>query len=341
MIRFGDIIRYERIKLGYTQKEVERLLNMENRGLTHYEHNKHMPKLNIVKKLCDFFMLDFEEMLKLLYGEDFKLSYGSLFRLRREEMGLTQGDVSESLGFSRTVIRRYETDEYVPVKYMSEICELFGFDKEKLIISMNKLDLKTFGGRLRFERLKSYTSLKELEQVLGISDDCLYTYENNTVRPPYKRLRILCEYFDMDLERELDELYPINRDTLGDYLRGVRIRHNFTQVEMSEILNMAENAIINYENNIQKPNYNALRNICKFYNLDFNKVYEEYFGKSINEDSLGTKLKHMRLDKGMLQREVAEILGVSKTTIGNFERGTNIPNEETLNKMYEIYKIEE
>lgn len=340
VIRFGDIIRYERIKLGYTQLDVEKLLNIDRRGITNYENNKHTPKLNVIKKLCDLYSLDFEEMLKLIFGKDFKLTYGALFKMAREELGYSQLEVCDLIGASKTAIHNYENDRAIPTKYMNKLCELYGFDRDKLILSMHKLKLDTFGSRLKFERLKRSMSVFELGPIVGISDDCIYTYENNTVIPPYKRVKILCDYFNMDFDKEINELYPMSKETLGDYLRSIRIRNGLTQVEAAEKIGMVENAIIYFETNVQKPRYSTLRNICKFYNLDIAKVYEEFYG-TVLEDNLGTRLKNMRLDKGLTQRKVGELLGVSKTTIGNFEKGAYTPDEEMLNRMYELYKIEE
>lgn len=340
MIRFGDIIRYERLKLGYLQREVEKLLEIEGKSLSNYELNKHKPKLNVIKKLCDFYLLDFEDMLKLIYGEDFKLTYGSLFRLRREELGYTQVDVCKIIGMTKVTIHNYETDYSIPTKHMGALCELYGFDKDKLILSMNKLDLKTFGGRLKFERLKRHLSNHGIESELGISDTSLFTYENNMVIPSYERLKIICDYFDMNFEKEANILYPINKDTLGDYLRSMRLRNNLAQEDIAKQLGMVKNAIMNFENNAQKPSYHTLRNICKLYDLDVFKVYEEFYG-IVLEDTIGTRLKNMRIDKGLSQRKAGELLGVSKTTIGNFEKDSYTPDEEMLNKMYELYKIEE
>ena len=50
-----------------------------------------------------------------------------------------------------------------------------------------------------------------------------------------------------------------------------------------------------------------------------------------------TDLKKMRKEKKLLQREVAEIVGVSKQTINNWENERGLSMEKKL-KLYEIYK---
>lgn len=40
------------------------------------------------------------------------------------------------------------------------------------------------------------------------------------------------------------------------------------------------------------------------------------------------------------QKEVAEIIGVSKPTISAYETGRTLPSEENLKKLYELYGLD-
>lgn len=51
-------------------------------------------------------------------------------------------------------------------------------------------------------------------------------------------------------------------------------------------------------------------------------------------------LKQLRQSRGMSQEELAEIIGVSKSTIGMYEQGNRIPKADaTLKKIAEYFKI--
>jgi transcriptional regulator with XRE-family HTH domain len=57
--------------------------------------------------------------------------------------------------------------------------------------------------------------------------------------------------------------------------------------------------------------------------LNFKKPLSKYYPKEIN--TLGDHLKKRRLDRGLLQKQVAERIGVDETTIYNWERQRTLP----------------
>lgn len=50
-------------------------------------------------------------------------------------------------------------------------------------------------------------------------------------------------------------------------------------------------------------------------------------------------LEAARRNVKLTQREAAELLGVSKDTLGNYERGKSFPTVETVKKMENIYHV--
>lgn len=51
-------------------------------------------------------------------------------------------------------------------------------------------------------------------------------------------------------------------------------------------------------------------------------------------------LKQLRLKAGLTQQEVADILGVSKSTISKYEKGLRGINSNHFEKLSELYKVE-
>lgn len=47
---------------------------------------------------------------------------------------------------------------------------------------------------------------------------------------------------------------------------------------------------------------------------------------------IGDKIKKARIDKGLTQKELGNILGVSQAMIGQYEKGARHPKAETLKK---------
>lgn len=54
---------------------------------------------------------------------------------------------------------------------------------------------------------------------------------------------------------------------------------------------------------------------------------------------IARRLKKARLDAGLKQKEVADMLGITYQAISNYERGTNRVDTDTLSKLCAIYKI--
>lgn len=51
------------------------------------------------------------------------------------------------------------------------------------------------------------------------------------------------------------------------------------------------------------------------------------------------KLKALRKAKGITQSELADILGVARTTYANYEQGTREPDNKTLNKLADYFEV--
>ena len=58
-----------------------------------------------------------------------------------------------------------------------------------------------------------------------------------------------------------------------------------------------------------------------------------------NIDAMKVSLKTARELKGLKQSEAAELIGVSKDTLGNYERGKSYPDIPVLRKIEEFYGV--
>lgn len=55
--------------------------------------------------------------------------------------------------------------------------------------------------------------------------------------------------------------------------------------------------------------------------------------------TLGDKLKNLRHERGLYQRDVAEDLDIAVTTLSGYERNDRKPNPETLRKLSDFYGV--
>jgi len=55
--------------------------------------------------------------------------------------------------------------------------------------------------------------------------------------------------------------------------------------------------------------------------------------------SFGARLKEARKKIGLTQSEVADIIGIDDTTISKYENNKSEPDNDTLNKLANLYKV--
>ena len=58
------------------------------------------------------------------------------------------------------------------------------------------------------------------------------------------------------------------------------------------------------------------------------------------KNSIGKKIKLLRLDKGLSQEKLAEFVNMSREHISCIERGKNLPTIETLYNMSQFFEID-
>lgn len=59
-----------------------------------------------------------------------------------------------------------------------------------------------------------------------------------------------------------------------------------------------------------------------------------------NPEYLGKKIRELRTSKSLTQEELAEIIGVTRNTIRNYERGRTFPREFAFNALYEYFDVD-
>ena len=54
---------------------------------------------------------------------------------------------------------------------------------------------------------------------------------------------------------------------------------------------------------------------------------------------VGERLRKIRKDKGITQKELAEIIGINKATVSLYEKNINEPNDSVKGKMARYFKV--
>ena len=157
-------------------------------------------------------------------------------------------------------------------------------------------------------------------------------------------------------------------------LKVLRKKHGLTQKEVADLVHVDRVRYINWESGKREPNFENLSMLACIFNVsidyllsDFIEISkdkllklkaEEYFEcfsfyiKEIvvreNEvevqetiSNFGNKLKVARQLRNLTQRELAKMLGVTKQTIINYEKGLTIPSFDYIAEITRLLGFKE
>ena len=101
--------------------------------------------------------------------------------------------------------------------------------------------------------------------------------------------------------------YPKELKTYGDHLRKKRLDLNLSQLQVAKIIKVTTDSITNWELNRYVPNLNQIPKIISF--LEYSPTTKE------------NSIKKYRLEKGLSQKKLAEMLKIDPATLSRIERG--------------------
>jgi len=124
---------------------------------------------------------------------------------------------------------------------------------------------------------------------------------------------------------------------VGERIKEQRKLKGMTQNKLAELCNVARGTIQQYESNRRQPHINQLKIIAlalavPISNLvDTNDIIAGEANKTTPE--IGEKIRAKRKEKGLTQKELGELCGMSENLIGKYELGVKNPKIVTLKKI--------
>lgn len=113
-------------------------------------------------------------------------------------------------------------------------------------------------------------------------------------------------------------------------LKELRSDAGFEQEKIANILNVKQNAYSQYETGYVTIPIKHLIRVCDFFKVSLDFIFEltdkrsyPYFDEGYNLDLSIVRLKELRKEFKLTQSELANSIGVSKSTISEYERHSN------------------
>ena len=130
---------------------------------------------------------------------------------------------------------------------------------------------------------------------------------------------------------------------IGKRIEELRKKALLTQKELGKKVNKSESAVRMWELGYSEPDINTLNILAEIFSVSTDYIT----GKSPSPDvivipskmSIGKRIKEERLALKMTQEELANLLNVSKSTIGMYETGQREPNLEIIKILSYIFEV--
>jgi len=129
--------------------------------------------------------------------------------------------------------------------------------------------------------------------------------------------------------RTLDE-----NATVAERIHFYRTQRNMKGDTLAEEIGMSRYAIMAYENSRTEPSLSDLDEMAAVFEIEVDKLYDDYY--KFLAYPYSEKIKEIRKDKNLYQRELAEILSVATNTVKRWEWQENTVSRETWDKLKDL-----
>jgi transcriptional regulator with XRE-family HTH domain len=128
------------------------------------------------------------------------------------------------------------------------------------------------------------------------------------------------------------EMKTLDEDaTVGEKIRFYRMKRNMIGDTLAELVGLSRHAIIYYENNQTEPLLEDLKKIAVALDIDVDKLYDDYY--RFLDYPYTKRIKQLRTEHGLLQRELGTMLGVTRRAVERWEHGKNKVTRDVWEKL--------
>lgn len=206
-------------------------------------------------------------------------------------------------------------------------------------------DFMTFGERLTYTRKKRGLSGKQFAELVGVKPNTVYCWAKKhpgvvMTQKITKALEVPEDWFENDDYFKGKGTKPLKKITdFGKRLAFTRRKKGLMQRQLAELVGESQRSISLWESGIRYPDVSAIQRIIKALEVpeDWFKNNDNFKSQDINSvkkiADFGKRLAYTRKKKGLLQRQLAELIGVKESTVGSWETNVHTPNASMIRKI--------
>jgi len=120
---------------------------------------------------------------------------------------------------------------------------------------------------------------------------------------------------------------------VAEKIQFYRTKRYMTGNTLAELVGLSRYAIMDYENGVTEPSLEDLNKMAVALNIEADKLYDDYY--RFLDYPFSVKIKEIRKEHNLLQRELGAMLGLNRRTIERWESGRN----KVTREMWEKFKV--
>lgn len=207
-----------------------------------------------------------------------------------------------------------------------------------------------FGKRLKKLRTDNNITQLRLSEILGTAKSNISKYESDTIEPNLAMLSQLSELFHVSVDYLLGIERSEKQGGISMNLKQLRERAGLSQVELGNLVGLKQTTISQYENGTREPNLDLTQKIADVLDVSLDELVrpvplevedndKENFGHTIANTKFGEILRSLRLERNITQKDLADRLSISPSTVGMYEQNRRFPDADILVKLSSIPAI--
>lgn len=121
--------------------------------------------------------------------------------------------------------------------------------------------------------------------------------------------------------------------TFAQRFKELRLDQNCTQDKLAETFFLNKSSISRYESGKQIPETPMLSEFASYFGVSLDYL----MGRTDIKNDIGNRLRQLRTQSGLTQKEVAYRIGINNKTLSGYENNVSTPDPETLQMLAKFY----
>lgn len=307
----GDKIVDRRIKSGLSRRDLAAKLGVSEHALRTWEEGS-MPQTSGMRRLNAWFAEEVPDTLEVNQEDA-----GRLIDEKRQEWGWTFKRLAEHLGVNEQTVGQWVNGKALPrLSFLNRISVWLAEPVPAVDVPASQTESIELARRVRDKRLRLGITKSDLAKILSVDVASISAWETGRELPDAEVVEHLAVWLSEEPHSPTDD----DVEDIASKILQMRLRRGLSQEKLAGILYVSQSAVAQWESGEEIPN-----------DFDMVRVDAWFTGELMargagRDENIGSKMKQKRQERGISQAELARLLEVSPTSVGNWEAGSSLPS---------------